>query len=409
MADDMNERPTHSEGEHFQQAQTFEPATAGGPDISTPNQYDARLGGGVAGRQPVPGSVPTPDRQPAPHGHGARNLLIAGGATIAGGAAIAAGFLGLDKLRSSDENPNINPSNGVPTQMLSTETATPLPTATEAPTAIPSPEPGPATHGKYQSVEEMPVSEAQKSAIKELTTGSDIQIITDKAVIAIEPALKTRPKIIKYYNADFPTSQLYSLNLNTDKFPDASQRIDDIIDMANYYAWKKKSGSQATYEEYVQQKGAQGHPFDIWGFAHRSGELKHFTLDDPKIVIQFIAQPENTNILPSYGIEYGFRVLNNVLRIDIFDPNPGGEGYVDKFGIPLNKYQAGSIIAGALAGMGANTGITVGGKFSLAGESQLLIPAAFDLQRKMMPGYEPKTKTGVGEGLIIASGSKYEK
>lgn len=309
-----------------------------------------------------------------------------------------------------------------PTETSSPTEAVPTNTPTEEPTQIPetptpSHEAAP-SHGQYKSIEEMPISESKKEAIKELTKDSIPFIITDKGMVVIQHNMINRPDKIQYYNEELSVSQLHEIGLNVADFPNAQELFDRAIDMAKYEAWKNQSGNESvSFEDYLNNKNNENYTFEVWGYNGTSDQLSFHTLDDDAfVIIKYLAGIDRTNIISSHAAEKSNEVIGNVVSVGLFSVNPSGlGGYTNANGVPLENYRSAAEIASTLATLGADVRKTVvSGKFSLAGQTvggklegsigritQVLIPDSINTQTPL-----PRGSAG---GIFSVEGSPYKR
>lgn len=391
-------------------------------EVLQPKQYDARLGGGTVGSPPyTPGSAP--ERQPAPKGgHTLRNALIAGGGLVTA-AAVTVGAL----VNRGGSNPEQNPNTGStpdltqvdPQKETTTAISSPVATETQSPptsTAEPTPTevaPGPGSNGKYETIDQLPLSEAKKNAIKELIRDDEVFIITDRGMMTIEKDLQTRPSKIEYNGSTISASQLHTIALNTNSYPNASEMYDKAIDVALYEAWKLKSKNKdVTFEQYMATKDSVDYSFEVKGYEGTSDNISYQKVhDDEFVIVRWVADASRSNILDSVGNEMTFEMKDGVTAIGLFEIDPGAIEEIDSFGVDRAKYQPTQWVVSGLRALSVEVPKTVfQQKFSLARTRQESMPAFFTIQKELLPQAEENAKTTKGwDGVFTVTGSKWVK
>jgi hypothetical protein len=257
------------------------------------------------GRPPIPsGTAPTPERQPAPHGHGVRNLLIAGGATIASGAAIAAGFLGLDKLRSSDESSNTNPSNGVATQVISTETASP----TEIP-ATPTPEPKTLESQLPYELAHNSMVDYQGKDVK-FSFGVDKNVQTRTECMLANGSMRECAGLEKFFLSDKYTRQEFNETRTNEELLGGVN--DAFVEFFALNIKEKvpeyKDASLDEIKTLIRDKKAPLSPLP--GYVGKSNEITTIMIDPAKGVRVYEIN-EKGHFSPTTGFSYNYRLLED--------------------------------------------------------------------------------------------------
>lgn len=340
------------------------------------------------------------------------------GAAAGALAVAAAGFLGFNKIRSGDdgsERPGViitDPTLEPNTPPTFTPEVTQEPTATETPTPT-EVTPGPGANGKYETIDQLPLSEVKKNAIKELIRDDEVFIITDRGMVTIEKALQTRPDTVQVLDGIKPASQLHTITLNTKSYPNASEMFDKAIDVALYEAWKLKSkNTDVTFEQYMATKDGVDYSFDVKAWEGTSDNVSYQKVhDDEFIIIRWVAEGTRSNILDSVGNEISFEMKDGVTAIGLFEIDPGAIGEIDSFGVAREKYIPTQWLAGGLRALSAEVPKTVlHQKFSLARIRDSIMPAFFSIQKEILPQAEENAKTTEGwDGVFTVTGSKWVK
>lgn len=346
------------------------------------------------------------------------------GRTIAGGlgalAVTAAGFLGFNKIRSGDDgserpgviitDPTLEPATPPPTF---TPEVTQEPAATETPTPT-EVVPGPGANGKYETIDQLPLSEVKKNAIKELIRDDEVFIITDRGMVTIEKALQTRPSKIELNGEAVSAAQLHTIALNTNSYPNASEMYDKAIDVALYEAWKIKSkNTDITLEQYMATKDSTDYSFEVKGYEGTSDTVSYQKVhDDEFVIIRWVADASRSNILDSVGNEMTFELKDGVTAIGLFEIDPGAIDEIDDWGVDREKYQPTQWVAGGLRALSAEVPKTaLHQKFSLARIRDSIMPAFFNIQKEILPQYvdENVSTTEGFDGVFTVTGSKWVK
>lgn len=401
------------------------PVTAGGlglenDDPKSSRVLQAHVPGRPAGRKGQIGNAGAAGgRNPL---GGIRGRIVAAvttlGLMLGGGAAYVAN----QQASSGENNPGAVPTQPVgetpdiktvePTSKPTEQPKTPTPESTPTEVA-----PGPGSYGKYETIDQLPLDEERKNAIKELTKDTTPFIITDQGMVVIENSMFNRPEKIQYYDEQLSVSQLHEILLNTDKYPNAQEEFDKALEMAKYEAWKNQSGSRVTFEEYLFSKETEQHKFEVWGYDGTSENLDFHSLDDDAfVIIKYLSGIDRTNIIWSRGAEMSNEVIGNVVSVGLFTVHPSGEGFTDNSGVDLEKYYCAPEIAAALASLGANVNENiVGGKFSLAGQTTgdgKLQDSLNNLTQALLPQFEgnPNPPSTEGwEAIFTVKGTPYKR
>lgn len=377
------------------------PATAGGPspveDSKSQHVLNAQIPGRPVGerRAPVPRGV-RGGRNPF---GGIRGRVAA--ATIALGTMLGLG--GAYVANQTDADTNNNPG-GVPTQPVGEtpgpDTKTPEPTSKpteepKTPTLEPTPTEvaqSPGSNGKYETVDQLPFDEARRNAIKELTKDSTPFIITDEGMVVIENSHLNGGDTVIYDGKEIKVSRLHSILLNTEKYPDAEERLNNALRQAKYDAWRYQSGNKdVTFEQYMATRNQTAYPFETYGYAGTAGKDKE--LADRKngantfIIIKILDDNATANILWSIQSEFQNEVIGDVLAKGIFMNDITGIGLVNRNGDEV-KYSIGANLAVPLASLGGEkigTGRTE--KLSMANVSATLAPTINKIRSVLVPDY----------------------
>ena len=160
---------------------------------------------------------------------------------------------------SEDDSELANTSPGSPAAEQPTTKPEPTPKSTNTPANTPTPE-ATATpevkkilgNGKYNTVEEMPISEAYKEGIKKMIEGTEVAIIGDGYVIAIDKKMleegdRMCPTALDSANVEKCT-RLTSVSLNP-RF-DSLELFSDGIMRAKYRAFQSQHPEPLTLDEY---------------------------------------------------------------------------------------------------------------------------------------------------------------
>lgn len=182
--------------------------------------------------------------------------------------------------------PNTNTAE-VPTAPPPTETPTELPTATNTaePTATNTVEPTVEMpklgNGEYNSIDEMPISEEEKAAIKEMTKDSEIQFISRHGIVAIHGSLSEREMAPSPATlVDVPAPKLTSIELVS---PEAAQKEEERVMLVKYQQYRQSSGRvDVSFEDY--KAGSEEYDTTVWAYNN---------VVDPAQVATYEAQKES--------------------------------------------------------------------------------------------------------------------
>jgi hypothetical protein len=297
----------------------------------TPNQYDARLGGGTtAGRPPVPGSAPTPERQPGTGGQrfGGIKGKVAGALAALG---LVAG--GVAAYELSQQGGDDNSDKGV---VLNIDT----PTAKASPTVEANPTTEP------QKVEKSPYNFGFSEKVGDVT----VQITKETQERTECPDPESPIKSAKLV----PCNPTHEITVNRDIFPNAEELIKREFETGIYFAWQHadKSRSNVTFEEYMQRaQNGEDMSIKARGFQGASFLPTDITIrPTDKFFYDIIHEPVSI-IRPWTSVGIGYREIINTegaheFHIEIFDFTAGGVGQKDPLVV---NYGPGNALALGLA------------------------------------------------------------
>lgn len=293
------------------------PATAGGasfpsselPGDSSVNfavrQPPQGVGAGLPGTSG--GRAAEGGREPKKHTR--RNFLMGGLAAL--GLAAGGGTAARLATRSGDsQQPSSTPEATVPGGGVSPKTpepATATPTVEPTPTPTPTPEPTQTpdpegSHGNVGSIDALKLPEAQKEAINKMLEGSTPQIIVQlngqTAIIAIADnmlnAESRQCPVAIGSSATMACPVLKSVAMNTGLFPDADERMVNLVEEAKYQAFKYKSGNTGISKEQYQTSGGN---FLIHAEDVISGKSANYSVgkDSPFVLVITSSPDDNSN------------------------------------------------------------------------------------------------------------------
>ena len=328
--------------------------------LKTTNVLETRLDSGTT-KQPnnFQGSSPTPDR-PKPIRHGGKNLLIAGGAAVASTAVIVGGFLGIDKVRNSSQNPDVEPSGfGAPAHTVEpvstinpTETATPLPTATITPEATPTPVVVKIPDVEPKSIEKYPYELGYKKTYGNVT-------------LAITKEMQNRTECFDTFGGGMkPCPSMQEVFLKSDPtndgYLDAEQRLNDGVMFGLYKGWlNSEKGNKSVLFDDFKSGVKNGKDFTFTTKGQNGSSQPQFAENitvDPRrpVTIVFVSQPsyfgskqKDTNYEPAVGFQWGYRSVKEDLYIQIFDITAAQVNSQEKTYKP-KRFQASLDVADAL-------------------------------------------------------------
>lgn len=184
------------------------------------------------------------------------------------------------------------------------------------------------SRGNVDNIDQLNIPENQKEAIKKMTEGATKQIIVDfdgqVVIMAIDDDM---------LNSDNPKA-LKSITLNLNKFPDAGERLVGLVKEAKYQAFKYKTGSQISFEDYKNSNNT----FLIHAEDVISGNYSNYSVNaKAPYVIVLTGNPEDNSdrveladgytLAPQYG--------NGVIGHRFYQAEPGvgvfNEGNIQKF------------------------------------------------------------------------------
>jgi len=144
--------------------------------------------------------VPGTSSERSPKNHKGRNIALGIGGGVAGVGAVIGAWLG---IKGGDGSSQQNPDSTVPAGVVSTPTPgfeatstapagiTITPEATATPT-VETPVFKPGEKGLHESIDQMPITDAQKEVLKKVLEGSNVQIINNKSILALENGIEDR-------------------------------------------------------------------------------------------------------------------------------------------------------------------------------------------------------------------------
>lgn len=371
-------------------------------EVLLPTQYNATTTD-ATGQPPFrPGGIPgtTPEQGQASEHHGGRRLLMAAGGAVVGVAALTAAYLGLNRSSGSEEqSPGIEPNGGAPTLVIPEKTESPSSTATASPTVEATQSPVKGDGGKYDSVEQLPLSDKKKEAIKELTKDTTPMIITDKGMIVIENDQLDREEKIQHNGKLVSADQLHSVKLNTQAFPNAEELFNESIERAKYDAWVSTSkNTTVSFEEYKKQAGNGQFPFEVRAFEGTSDTISYQNLSDTSyVIIKVLNDADRVTLNYSQAGDASFEVLDDVISLGQFTLNSTGIGKSNpNNGVDNSKVQFAVNLAGTLGGMSLDVPKNVIGRYVIGPSIETILDEINNIRTIFIPNGNNLLSEGKG-------------
>jgi len=273
-----------------------------------------------------------------------RRIFVAG--TVA-----AAGLLATEAIRRSIAPGTSSGSRETSSTPVSTvenngssQTATPKAedTATQSPSStatqeVAKPEtvsPEILGNGKYNSIEEIPnLTDLQKESARKFLEGSTLMIAGDGSVVALENTIMGPHQSENAYGELVEAPEFKKVYTNTEQYPDAVNRQDDLVNLLKYELFMQDNpSSPVTPEEYT--KGSFNSK--IWAYEDKPPEgwdgkdnaqtniLTDRNFDNNALVIaKFVESPKEAMVIGINNRGLSIIVRNNVILLEIFSPDPG--------------------------------------------------------------------------------------
>lgn len=393
-----------------------------GPQFPDTGQYNARFGGGLAGRQPVPGGRAPEVQQRPPKLKFPKKWGIALGGLAAGGLAAVGAALGYDRLATTDDDPNTGGQGGVATEPVRTNTPdanTPVPTTTSTPEVTTTVAPETVTqvpeilgNGKYNTVEDMPnVTEKQIETINKFLKDSTPFIFVDGVIVAVDNDLMTRTETTDPKNTQQYTHapQLHTVGLNIEDFIDSAAFLEELGLRAKYENYLAVIKDEISFEQYKEDPSR--YSSTLWAF---NGEIayqsdgrpiqSHMPISgDSPVIFRYVSQREDLPVRLNTNSSVGFIVENGVVCVLMWGYDPGAIGRTDpNIGAIPEQYSAASFIAWGATEM-SDTNIESAGTSTdfYSAVPRIMLPTWERLSDIVIPTKEPTN----WNSIITATGA----